>query len=185
MKLKILLITLSLYLISCSKPSKLQEEFNCKISNFSNTEKVIDIKETFELTIPKSWKTSLYYDTVQTQIFTADTTKQLTETYILDFALNSGELVLNEDFKTTVLTNLKEESLLNLKYSFDTFKEKPSLWFISKGQKQNKDYYYFQLFCINSPIDYYEITTKIYGDQLIDERFCESLALIEKINFLK
>ncbi len=179
----ILLITIQI-LFSCQQKSNLQKDFICEVSNLSNTKKVIDIKKKFSIQTPKHWKTNLYYDNIQTQIYTADTTKQLSETYILDIALNSGELILDDSFKNKVIENLHATKLQNLKFKFDTFKEKPSLWFVSKGKKRDLDYYYFQLFILNSPTDYYEITTKIYGNEHLDTRLCESIAIISKIEFL-
>ena len=174
-----------IFFVSCKKQSNLQKDFVCKTVSFSKTKEVVDFKKQFSIVTPSKWKTNLYYDNVQTQVYTADTTKQLTETYILDIALNSGELVLDTIFKNKIIQNLNIEKLQNLKYKFDTFKGKPSLWFVSKGKKKNLDYYFFQLFVQNSATDYYEMTTKIYGNKLLDERLCESIAIISKIKFLK
>jgi hypothetical protein len=38
----------------------------------------------------------LYYDDFKSQIYAADTAKQLTETYILDVAWHQGELTLDD-----------------------------------------------------------------------------------------
>jgi len=179
-------IIILLTIISCKKTSNLNTEFNCETSNFNNLEKITDIKNRFKLNIPKHWNTRLYYDDVQTQIYTADTTKQLSQTYILDIAFNSGELILNDAFKDKIVTDLKQnEQLENLKFQFNKFHKKSSIWFLSKGIKSNLSYHFFQLFILNSPTDYYEITTKIYGDELVEKRLCESITLIEKIEFLK
>jgi hypothetical protein len=173
-------------IFSCKNTSNLSTTFNCKTSNFSNLEKIADIKKQFRLNIPKNWNTRLYYDDIQTQIYTADTTKQLSQTYILDVAFNSGELILDNAFKNKILSNLKQnEQLENLKFQFDTFHKKPSIWFLSKGKKSNLSYHFFQLFILNSPTDYYEITTKIYGDEFVEDRLCESISLMDEIEFLK
>lgn len=184
MKYLYLLIAV-IILTSCEKQSNLQKDFICKTISFSNTKEILDFKKQFSIATPNNWKTNLYYDNTQTQIYTADTTKQLSETYILDIAFNSGELVLDDNFKNKIIIDLKEEQLQNLKFKFDTFKEKSCLWFVSKGMKKKLDYYYFQMFVLNSSTDYYEITTKIYGNELLDERLCESIAIISEMKFLK
>lgn len=184
MKYLYLSITI-IILTSCKKQSNLQKDFICKTISFSKTKEILDFKKQFSISTPNNWKTNLYYDNTQTQIYTADTTKQLSDTYILDIAFNSGELILDESFKNKIIEDLKEEQLQNLKFKFDTFKKKSCLWFVSKGMKKKLDYYYFQMFVLNSPTDYYEITTKIYGNELLDERLCESIAIISEMKFLK
>ena len=83
-KLLILFVGASLLLCSCSQQSEVSKKFNCKPTNFTNLEKIEDVKNLFSLEIPKKWKTNLYYDDLQSSIYTADTTKQLTETFLLD-----------------------------------------------------------------------------------------------------
>lgn len=189
MKIKfyfLFLIVILITITSCSKKNNLKHQFNCKTINFSNIEEIIDMNKQFKLKVPKHWNTRLYFDNNQTQIYSADTTKQLSQTYILDISFNNGELILNEAFKDTIIKNLtQKEQLKNLQFQFDQFKEKPSLWLFSKGKNNNLTYHYFQLFVLNSPTNYYEITTKIYGDKLIEERLCESISFMDEIEFLK
>ena len=184
MKYSILIIVTLLSIISCSKPSELQKTFNCKTQHISNTQEITDFQKKFTISIPKHWKKSFYYDTVQTQIQVADTLKQLTDTYLLIASLNSGELNINDTFKNKVLKGLEQETYENTKYKFVQFKNKPSIWFLAKGKKLDKTYHLFQLFIKNSPTDYYEITSQFFGDDLVDERLCESIAILEKIKFL-
>jgi hypothetical protein len=186
MKFNIIILFLFFTILSCNKSNSLEKAFKCKSYTLSNTKGIDDFLHKFRLHIPKHWKKNLYYDNVQTQVFTADTTKQLSQTYILDVALNSGELKLNDDFKTKVIQNLQEnEQLVNLNSKFDTFKDKPCLWLLSKGEKQKKIYHFFQLFVLNSATDYYEITTKIYGEDQFEDRLCESISIINSIEFLE
>ena len=179
------IIIIALSITSCSKPSDLQLDFNCKTQHFTNTEKVDDVQNKFAITVPKHWKTSLFFNNYQTQIQTADTVKKFSETYILITALNNGDLQVNEAFKDKKIKQYEEDAFENAKYKFVTFKGKPSIWFLAKGRKLNKTYHYFQLFIKNSPTDYFEFTTEIYGDNLIDERLCESIALMGEFEVLK
>ena len=178
----ILLFTLTL--LSCSKKTNLQKEFLCETESFSNTEEVIDFKNKFKVTLPKKWKTQLYFDNLQTQIMTADTTKNLTNTYTLIFEYNSGNLQVNDEFKKEELNNLKESNLQVLKNKIDIFNDKPCIWFVSKGKKLTYDYYYFELFIKQNKNHYFKISTDIYGDKNIDKRFCESIALMETLKIL-
>ncbi len=184
MKLTFILLFISTVFLSCSKPSELQESFSCKVTNLTNTKKTTDFKNKFTLSVPKHWKKSLYYDTVQTQIQVADTLKQLTETYLLIASLNSGELKIDATFKNKVLENLEKEQYENAKFKFIQFKNKPSIWFLAKGKKLDKTYHFLQLFIKNSTTDYYEITAQFYGDDLIDKRICESITVMEGMEFL-
>ncbi len=167
---------------SCQKKTKLQEEFICETQFFSNTEVVSDFKNTFSITVPKKWKTELYFNDIQTQIFSADTTKNFTNTYTLNFERNSGDLQVNESFKTKMLDELHNEHLQLLKTKIDQFKEKPAIWFVSKGKKQKYDYYYFLLFVKENDSNYFKITSEIYGDKNLDERFCEAIGVIETLD---
>lgn len=180
-----IIITILLIVIinSCSKKSALQEEFICETESFSNTEVVTDFQNKFSITTPKHWKTQLYFDTVQTQIISADTTKNFTNTYTINIEYNSGNLEINEKFKSKVITEL-EKTQITLKNKTATFKDKPSFWVISKGKKKQYDYYLFQLFVAYKATNYFKITSEVYGDTNIDERFCESIAIIETLEFL-
>lgn len=80
----------SLLLMSCQDKSEISQEFNCQKVSFNNLEIVEDVKDLFSLEIPKDWKTNLYQDEVQSSVFTADTTKQLTETVLLDILTFAG-----------------------------------------------------------------------------------------------
>lgn len=186
MKKQVLIILIAIIGISsCSKKSNLQKEFICETLNFTNTETINDFKNKFSITIPKHWKTQLYFDNLQSQIFTADTTKNFTNTYQINFEYNSGDLKINEEFKTKIIEDLKTNNLQVLKSKQDNFKEKPSFWTVSKGKKVGYDFYYFEMFVKYNKINYYKITSDIYGDKNINERFCESIAIIEKMEFLE
>ncbi|MCK5678260.1 MAG: hypothetical protein KAH72_07265, partial [Flavobacteriaceae bacterium] len=102
MKQFFIILILFLTLISCQKED-LTEVFNCKgTTNFSKTKEYTDVLKHFKINIPKSWNTELYYDEFQSELYSADTTKRLTETYIVDITWHQGELVFNNDFEQKV-----------------------------------------------------------------------------------
>ena len=184
MKNSFILLLVILSILSCKQKTNLQKEFLCEVKSISNTEEVIDFKNKFSIEIPKTWKTQLYYDTIQTQIMTADTTKNFTNTYALIFEYNSGNLKIDDTFLEEELQKLQKENLLVLKNKKDNFKGKPCIWFVSKGKKLKYDYYYFELFVKQNKNHYFKISSDIYGDENIDERFCESIAYIETLKFI-
>jgi len=179
------LLLFSVLLISCKEQTLLEKEFNCKSSYaFDKLEKVDDINKKFSLKVPEKWATKLFYNEYETNIMSADSLKSFSNTYILDVSVILGDLELNNNFSAKVIQELKDiEQLENLKFKFDKFKDLPSVWFLSKGKKGKYTYHYFQLFAKKNATEYFEISTKIYGDELIDERLCESIALIDKIEF--
>ena len=83
---------------SCSNQSELSGNFDCGNSNNENKTTLKDFNKNFKLNIPVSWKTELYYDNFQSEIFSADTVKQLTETYILDVSYKLGSVQFNDDY---------------------------------------------------------------------------------------
>ena len=96
MKKLIVLIVLSTWIISCGK-STLKQEFNCESSTIPyETKELRDVLKKFRATVPKNWKTQLYYDEYQSQLYSADTTRGLTEAYIIDVSWHQGDLILDE-----------------------------------------------------------------------------------------
>lgn len=185
MKSIFVLIIFSILLISCNKQSKLEKEFDCNTNvSFENLEKVADFNKKISLKTPKKWSTKLFYNNYETTIMTADSLKSFSNTYILNVSLISGDLVLNEAFTTNIKQNLtQKENLTTTKHQFDVFKKTPSVWFLSNGKKGKYDYHYFQLFIKKNETEYLEVSTKIYGDKLVNERLCESIALMNGIEF--
>lgn len=183
MKFKFVIIFIFLtFLISCQKKSALDKSFNCNSSIASLKTKVIkDVKKNFRLHIPTNWKTKLYYDEFQSDIFSADTTKQLTQTYILDASWKMGNLEFNSEFEQKIKENTQFE-ILNSKY--EKFKGKNAYWYLSKGKNKGFDYQILKIFIKTGVDSYLEIYTEVYGDKNIKDRLCESIALINTIEFI-
>ena len=100
----IIIIALS----SCSKKTQFINEFDCEVAVFQNLERIDDVKKLFSVYYPNSWKTNLYYDKNQSSIYTADTTKQLKETMLLDITHITSELVFDSNFIRKFNSNLKQ-----------------------------------------------------------------------------
>ena len=105
MKFKILLLLVIVF-NSCSKKPEYTRVFNCELETFSNLERIEDVKNLFSVYYPDHWKTNFYYDNNQSSIFTADTTKQLKETILLDITHIANKIVFDSNFLKKFESNL-------------------------------------------------------------------------------
>ena len=183
---KILIILLTVSLFSCQN-NDLKTAFNCEsTTSFSDTKEIRDIMKKFKIKFPSHWKTQLYYDEFQSEIYSADTTKSLNETYILDISWHQGELNLNQAFDQNVKDTLAiKEKLSPIKSNFIQFKEKPSYWNLSKGKDGKHTYHFLQVYVKTEVDEYFTFTTKVFGENNVDERLCESIQISDKIVFIQ
>ena len=173
-------------LISCQKDN-LAEAFDCKgTTNFSKTKEFTDVLKHFKINIPSNWNTELYYDELQSELYSADTSKQLSKTYIIDITWHQGELIFNDDFEQKMIQNLKSKEQLKVVKSGRTkFKKLPSYYNLSQGKSLNHEYHFFQIFVKSKVDEYYTLTAKIYGSEFVNERICASTSLFKNITFLE
>jgi len=186
MKKLALVVIIIISIISCQRDD-LKNEFNCKTStNNSELKEYRDILKKFKIKLPSNWKTSLYYDEYQSKVYSADTTKNLTDTYILDIAWHQGELILNDDFAQRVKDTLAiKEQMSVVKSKFSKFQDKPCYWTLSKGKTAKYAYNNLQVYVKTEVDEYFTFTTKVYGDKNVDERICEAIQLSNKIVFIQ
>lgn len=183
-KLTIITLLITLSFFSCKKDA-LSTEFNCSSSSVGETKETIDILKKFKLNIPTNWKKQLYYDEYKSQINTADTTKNLTETYLLNISWHQGELLFDESFNNRIKTNLANEKLEVEKSGKTVFKDKETYYNLSKGQFGDYPYNLLQIFVKSGTDDYLLFVTKVYGDKNVNERFCESISIVNDLTILK
>jgi len=127
----------SLLFISCDKKSAIHKEFNCETVSFNNLEIVDDVKNLFSIDLPKDWKINLYQDEIQSSIFAADTTKQLTETVLLDVTFIQRKINFDDAFLLKQDQENLANELIRIKTKKFTFLDKPSIYMIYKGKKAN------------------------------------------------
>ncbi|WP_144894524.1 hypothetical protein [Lutibacter sp. Hel_I_33_5] len=139
------------------------------------------MKKLFSTEIPKNWKTNLFYDDVQSSIYTADTTKQLTETTLLDITFVNQKIVFDSIFKQKMLKKHQSNKLSLLKFEQTTLLNKPAILDIAKGTKGNFPYQIANLFVKINASNFMHVKTEVYGDSLVNERLCKSINLIERI----
>ncbi|UMB61277.1 hypothetical protein MHL31_03515 [Lutibacter sp. A80] len=185
MKSTLYILSLLFILTSCKKQSELSNRFNCKTSKITNPKVYTDFKNNFKIAIPTNWKTELYYNDYQSEIFAADTTKQLSETYIIDVAFNYGNLEFNDEFYKKTAAIIANSNLKNVKSDTLQFKSKPAYYYMVSGTKKGFTYNQFNLLVKLSPETYFTAYSEIYGTNTIDERICESINLLNSIEFLQ
>ena len=181
MKNILFIILASLVFFSCSDQTEISKHFNCKPTTFNNLEEVKDVKNLFSIEIPKTWKTNLYYDDIQSSIYTADTTKQLTETLLLDVTFINKSINFDTSFKLERAQEDISKSLINIKSEETNFLEKPSYYTVSKGKKGKFDYQVCHVFIKINDQNFILAKAEVYGDYLVNKRLCDALALMEKI----
>ncbi|WP_166387137.1 hypothetical protein [Polaribacter sp. 11A2H] len=181
MKNILFIILASLVFFSCSDQTKISKDFNCNPTTFKDLEEVKDVKNLFSLELPKSWKTNLYYDDIQSSIYTADTTKQLTESLLLDVTFINKSINFDTSFKLERAQEDVSKSLINIKSEETNFLEKPSYYTVSKGKKGKFDYQVCHVFIKINDQNFILAKAEVYGDSLVNKRLCNGLALMEKI----
>lgn len=182
----IVVITVFGIVLSSCKNSQFEREFSCDTPmSFSNTKTYKDVLSHFEIDVPKNWKTSLYYDEYQSKLYTADTTRNLSESYIIDVSWHQGELIIDDDLERLVSEQVgREFNLIPVKAGEGEFLDYPSYYHISTGKKNNMSWHYLQIYLKYAPDEYYTLTSKIYGDELVTERICASFAVFKELEFI-
>ncbi len=183
---KILLLCLAISICSCRKTA-IESELGCDSApKMGKTKEIRDILKKFKVVVPENWETQLYYDEYKSQIYAADTTKQLSETYILDIAWHQGELSLNDALAKSVKDTLQiREQMTTVKSGFGKFKKKESFWNLSQGKRSDRLYTFIQMYLKTDEDEYFLMTTKLYGNVDVDARLCESLALFDKVKIIE
>ncbi|HFS67826.1 MAG TPA: hypothetical protein ENK67_06400 [Flavobacteriia bacterium] len=181
----IILILVLVTVYSCSKPTELQQDFNCNTINLGKSSVIQDFQKKFAVTIPDTWSKKMFYNEYQTSLMAADSLKPLKESFILDISLNNGDLKVDETIKNTIIRNIisKEHLRIN-KFKIGKFHSKPSVWLLAEGTRNEMPFHLFKLLSKRDANTYYQIETQIYGDSLVNERVCKAISLIETLTDL-
>mgnify|MGYP000350817169 CR=1 FL=1 len=183
MKSVVKIIFLSLLVVSCNR-SELEKEFSCNAKSFNgNLETVVDIKKKFSIQIPTHWKTNLFYDKMQSSIYSADTTKQLSETVLIDITQLQSNYLFNDQFKKKLALNDSIQNLTNKKQNSFLFKNKEAFFTLSGGNKGNFKYQVLNIFVKQNNFNSFHLKTEIYGDSYTNDRFCKAIQTLNSITF--
>ena len=183
--MRIIVLLFCLSFIACGSPSQLEIENGCAADVPINTTVKKDFKKNFKLQVPNSWKTSHYYTPISSEMFIADTTKQLTGSYIMELSYHDAELNLGSELKAKIDMFNMENRYSLVDSNELRYKEHPAAFFTLRGKKNNYDVLIFDLYVKTSKTSYFNSRTEIYGNTNIQERLCESLAILNTITFLK
>lgn len=184
MKYSIISVVAFFLFLSCSKQSELSKKYNCKVIEIENPKTIIDFNKKFKLTTPSNWKTELYFSEFESEIFTADTIKQLTESFIFGASFNTGSFSLNDEFYKKTDSILVKNNLQIINSGTHSFQNKPTYWYVAKGLKNGFTYHQFNLTAKQSENTYFNAYSEIYGEDNINERICETISILEKVEFL-
>jgi len=185
MKNFIFSIVVTFLFLSCSNQSELSKKYACNVTEINNPNTITDFNKNFKLTISSNWKTTLYFNKFESEIFTADTLKQLTESFILGTSFNLGALNFNDDFYKKTDSILASNNLQLINSGKQSFQSKPTYWYVVKGVKNGFTYHQFNLTTKQSENTYFNAYSEIYGEDNITERICETISILEKIEFLQ
>ena len=183
MKSVIRIAFITLFIISCNKTA-LEKEFSCASESFSGEIKdVIDVKKNFTIQIPKHWKTNLFYDEIQSSIYSADTTKQLTETVLIDITHLQDEYQFDKHFKKQIRVNDSVQKLTTKTQNSFQFKSKKAYYATSSGKKGNFSYQILNIFVKQNDTNSFHLKTEVYGDSDVNIRFCKAIQTLNSIRF--
>lgn len=181
MRILIYILLIQVLLLSCKKQSEITRSFNCKNTSFNTLEVITDIKKIFSVEYPKNWKTNLFYDDIQSSIYTADTTKELTKSVLLDITFINKEMNFNDYFKLKQEQDNLSKNLIQITSREIKLLKKPTYYTVSKGKKGGFSYVICNIFIKINNQNFILAKTEVYGDYLVDERLCQGIRLIEKI----
>lgn len=183
--MRIIIVLLCFAFMACNSTGELEQLNFCKSELPPNTEEKSDFKNNFKLQLPKEWNKSYFYSATTSELYTADTTKQLSEATILEFIFHDATLTMGSDLFNKIATvNRIHNNTLADSQEFK-FQGKPAVYFTSKGKKADQDVLLFDLYVQTSENTYFNAKSEIYGYQEQQSRLCQSLSIINTVEFLK
>ena len=185
MKKGVILLTLFVIILSCTNQSELSEKFKCNPVKFENTKSIFDFNKNFKLTIPTNWNTKLYFSEFESEIFVADTLKQLTESFILASSFNLGKLEFDANYYKKNDSILSKNNLELINAGNNSFQSKQTYWYVAKGFKNGFTFHQFNLASKRSKNSYFNASVEVYGDKNVNERICEAISILENVEFIK
>ncbi len=165
---------------SCSNKNSLFKDYNCQTKPIKS--KIIpDALQKFSLRVPNNWKTKLYIDNNTSIFVTADTTKQLSQTFLIKVSLISGILNFDGNLSTSLKSKSVESFWKTDKIIKGLFIGSPALLFSSIKQNSTINTSALHIF-VNAKNQYhFEIKIQCFGEKNRQERFCKAIAIIKTL----
>jgi hypothetical protein len=180
----LILLFLCLFL-SCHKQTELAQQLNCKSKLSVPATKIEDFNKNFTINIPNNWKTELYFNKTDSDIYAADTTKELTKSYIINTSYTLGTLDFGKDFLNKIDSVNLAEKVSKTNAFFSNFNNKTSYWYLVKGEKNGFILTELNGYVYVSEKNYWRCSVSVYGEQEISERICEAIGILQSVNFYK
>jgi len=174
----IFLMVLTTY--GCSNKNSLFKDCDCQTKPIKS--KIIpDALQKFSLRVPNNWKTELYLDNNNSVFVTADTTKQLSQAFIIKLSSISGALNFDENLSTSLRSKLAESYWKTDKTVKGLFIGHPALLFSSIKQNSKIKTSALHIF-VNAKNQYhFEIEVQFFGDKNKQERFCKAINILKTL----
>lgn len=177
-----LVISIIFLITSCNSSSELATDFSCGNTNsYTDLQRNNDVRNLFSVQFPKNWKVNLYYDDAKTSIYAADTTISVTKTTLIDVTLVHHTIFIDKTFAQKITADNKKMGLKEIKTKNIQLFKKPSYYSYAEGKKGNYPYHILNTFTKINADNFLHVKTEIYGDLLIEQRICNAIKLINKI----
>lgn len=182
----LLFLVFSFSLTSC-KDKSIGSQLNIDCNNtyeFTQLKSTKDTKGNFEMKIPVSWKKEMFVNQNETRLYFADTTRQLNETFIIDIGLYFSNTKIDSNFIRETKKQIQQNSNLTLvKERNIIFKEKPGFAIQTNNKELGFEKSSIDIYLKNKNDSYYILKIDTYGNENIEERFCEALQILNYIDF--
>jgi hypothetical protein len=170
---------------ACQDKNELEKKFNCDKTEIGKLKRTFDFNKNFSLNIPMNWKSNFFYSSSVSEIFIADTTKQLSESYIFNASFHIAELNFDTDFHKKTDSLLLANNMEMVASEKLTFMEKESYWYLVEGEKNGFPVHQFNFMMKRNHSTYFSSSTEIYGDKEVYERLCSSFYLLKSVEFFE
>ncbi len=177
------IFSFALLLTGCQQPSLQKALFgSCKSTQQEQAQKNIkDLHQRFEISIPSDWKKEFFIDSSSTRFYCADTTKDLTDTYIVEI----GHYLKNTTLDTLFVKKIEDEVLQKEKGVVLQSKrvrlgDKKGYSIHSKYRRLGFEFQAVQSYFPNTNGSLYILKVEAYGTEKTEARLCEGMALLDK-----
>lgn len=180
----IYLTSIILLFVSCKKNTPLETIFGVETQEIENTKEVKDAKGLFKIKLGKSWKTELYYDNGQSKIYSADTTQNLSSSFIIEATQFDGNLKIDSAFIDKIKTQISSfPRAYVLKSEFLDFKNQKAVCFYSYQKTEERDLFNLQLY-IAQRREYYLLESKIFGSENLKKNIQQSVSVFQGFDLI-
>ena len=172
----------ALLLASCQQASLQKALFeSCKSTRQEQAQKNIkDPHKHFEISIPSNWKKEFFIDSSSTRFYCADTTKELTETYIIEIGNYTKNTTLDTLFVKTIEGEvLQKENGEVLQSKHVRLGEKKGYSIHSKYKRLGFDFQTVQSYFPNTNGSLYLLKVEAYGTENSEARLCAGMAFLD------